>query len=61
MLGSLKLFRHYFFNKWSERIRFEIEDTDLKGELIESTDNLYHHTNVTGVVKDELSSKYFYL
>ena len=29
--------------------------------MIDSTDNLYLQTNVTGVVKDELASKYFYL
>lgn len=61
MLGSLKLFWHYFFTHWNERNRFDLEDCELKQELIDSTDNLYHQTTASGVVKDELSSKYFYL
>ena len=41
MLGSLKLFWFFFFNYWNERYWFELEDSDLKADLVENLDKLY--------------------
>ena len=61
MLGSLKLFRFFFFNNWLERFRYEIEDSELKMELVENLDNLYHQTKASGVVKEDHASKKYYI
>ena len=61
MLGTLKLFWFYFFNYWLERYRFELEDSDLKADLVESSDNLYYQTRASGVVKEDFASKKYYV